>query len=132
MANLQAQLKVVAQSLKKLTKDIEKASKEAAKLSKPKKSAPKAKAAAKKSSAKKSSAKKSPKKKAAPRKKSSDQDGSVLEAVYVAVKRSRKGASITQLKDKTGLKPRQLSNALYKLSKRGDIEAVSRGVYKKK
>lgn len=127
MANLQAQLKVVAQSLKKLAKDIEKASKEAAKLSKPKKSAPKAKAAAKKSSAKKS-----PKKKAAPRKKSSAQGGSVLDAVYDAVKRSRKGASITQLKDKTGLKPRQLSNALYKLSKRGDIEAVSRGVYKKK
>jgi predicted Rossmann fold nucleotide-binding protein DprA/Smf involved in DNA uptake len=128
MATLQAQLNVVAKSLKKLAKDIEKASKEAAKLNKPKKSAPK-KA---KPKAKKSPAKRAPKKKAAPRKKSSAQGASVLDAVFDAVKRSRKGASITQLKNKTGLQPRQLSNALYKLSKRGDIVAVSRGVYKKK
>ena len=33
------------------------------------------------------------------------------------------------LKKKTNLEPRQLSNALYKLTKKGTIEAKSRGIY---
>jgi hypothetical protein len=36
------------------------------------------------------------------------------------------------LKAKTGLNPRQLSNALYKLSKKGTIVAKSRGLYVQK
>jgi hypothetical protein len=36
------------------------------------------------------------------------------------------------LKEKTDLTPKQLSNALYKLTKQGKIEAISRGLYVKK
>jgi hypothetical protein len=56
----------------------------------------------------------------------------VLETVYDVVRRSRNGASIAILRQKTGLGARQLSNALYKLSKRGRIEAKARGVYVRK
>jgi predicted Rossmann fold nucleotide-binding protein DprA/Smf involved in DNA uptake len=69
-------------------------------------------------------------KKAAPKK--SAKKLTVLDAVYDVVRRARNGATIAQLKQKTGLNPRQLSNALYKLSTRGKIFAKSRGVYIKK
>jgi predicted transcriptional regulator of viral defense system len=51
--------------------------------------------------------------------------------VYKTIRRSRNGISIAQLKAKTALDDRQLSNALYKLTKKGMIEAKSRGVYVK-
>lgn len=57
---------------------------------------------------------------------------SVLDQVFDAVVRSRNGATIAKLKAKTGLESRQLSNALYKLSKRGKIASPARGVYVKK
>ncbi|MFO7701085.1 MAG: hypothetical protein R6W79_10830 [Acidimicrobiia bacterium] len=62
----------------------------------------------------------------------SSSPASVLEQVFDAVRRSRTGATIAKLKEKTNLDSRQLSNALYKLSKGGKIESVSRGVYIKK
>jgi predicted Rossmann fold nucleotide-binding protein DprA/Smf involved in DNA uptake len=40
--------------------------------------------------------------------------------------------TVAQLKTKTQLNARQLSNALYKLSKKGMVEAPSRGLYLKK
>jgi predicted Rossmann fold nucleotide-binding protein DprA/Smf involved in DNA uptake len=49
--------------------------------------------------------------------------------VLDVIKRSRNGATIAALKTKTELESRQLSNALYKLSKKGKIKAKSRGVY---
>lgn len=55
----------------------------------------------------------------------------VLDAVFDAIKRSRGGISIAQLKKKTDLGDRQLSNALYKLTKKGMVYAKSRGVYAK-
>ncbi|MCU0563448.1 MAG: winged helix DNA-binding protein [Desulfobacterales bacterium] len=55
----------------------------------------------------------------------------VLESVYAAIRRSRNGASIAQLKHRTRLEDRQLSNALYKLTRKGIIHARSRGVYVK-
>jgi hypothetical protein len=55
----------------------------------------------------------------------------VLDSVYGAIKRSRNGISIAQLKSKTALGDRQLSNALYKLTKKGMVYAKSRGVYVK-
>jgi predicted Rossmann fold nucleotide-binding protein DprA/Smf involved in DNA uptake len=77
---------------------------------------------------KKDSAAKAPKaKKAAPAK-----PVAVLDTVYDVIKRSKKGVTITKIKEKTGLGTRQISNALYKLSKRGSIEAISRGLYVKK
>lgn len=56
----------------------------------------------------------------------------VLDSVFEVVKRSRKGATIAKLKEKTGLEAKQLSNALYKLSKKGKIKATARGLYVKK
>jgi predicted Rossmann fold nucleotide-binding protein DprA/Smf involved in DNA uptake len=53
----------------------------------------------------------------------------VLDNVFGVVRRSRSGATIAKLKEKTGLDSRQLSNALYKLSKKGKIKAKSRGHY---
>lgn len=57
----------------------------------------------------------------------------VLESVYETIKASRrKGISIPALRSRTGLGARQLSNALYKLTKKGIVETPSRGIYVKK
>jgi predicted Rossmann fold nucleotide-binding protein DprA/Smf involved in DNA uptake len=53
----------------------------------------------------------------------------VLDLVFDEIRKSRNGATIAHLKSKTALESRQLSNALYKLSKKGKIKAKSRGVY---
>jgi hypothetical protein len=55
----------------------------------------------------------------------------VLDSVYKTIRRSRNGINIGQLKRKTALDDRQLSNALYKLAKKGMVHAKSRGVYVK-
>ena len=55
----------------------------------------------------------------------------VLESVYAAIRRSRNGTSIAQLKRRTDLEDRQLSNALYKLTRKGMIQTRARGVYVK-
>jgi len=142
---LQIQLKTITKSLVDLSKKVEKLSGDLAKLeakktvpakktSAKKKTAPKKKSAAKKAPAKKTTqktAKKSTAKKPAP-KASPSAKATVLDSVLDVVKRSRKGVDIATLKKKTGLESRQLSNALYKLSKRGMIEAQSRGTYVKK
>ena len=43
----------------------------------------------------------------------------ILGSVLSTVKRSKNGIAIDKIKEKTGLEQRQLSNALYKLSKNG-------------
>jgi len=55
----------------------------------------------------------------------------VTGSVYDVIKRCRKGTSIPRLREKTGLDSRQISNALYKLTKKGLIVAKSRGLYVK-
>ena len=122
--------------LRRFPKQIDKL--ESAKPKAAKKAAPKKKAAKKaaKKIAKKV-VKKTPKKPAAPKKAVAKQaaaasKSTVLDTVLDVVKKSRTGATISKLKEKTGLDSRQLSNALYKLSKRGKIEAKSRGLYVKK
>ena len=55
----------------------------------------------------------------------------VLESVFNAIRRSRSGLSISQLIGKTKLETRQLSNALYKLSKKKLVCTRARGVYVK-
>ncbi|MBU1162857.1 MAG: Rrf2 family transcriptional regulator [Proteobacteria bacterium] len=52
-----------------------------------------------------------------------------IDAVLEIVKKSKQGATIATLKEKTGFDSRQLSNALYKLSKRDMIASKTRGVY---
>ncbi len=59
-------------------------------------------------------------------------DKTVLDTVFDVIKRSKKGVTVAQLKTKTQLDARQLSNALYKLSKKGLVHAKSRGLYEKK
>lgn len=61
----------------------------------------------------------------------SSKSSSVLATVYDVIKRSRKGVNIAKIKEKTGFEARQISNALYKLTKKGQIKSMARGVYAK-
>jgi predicted Rossmann fold nucleotide-binding protein DprA/Smf involved in DNA uptake len=62
---------------------------------------------------------------------SDTEKNTVLDSVMEVIKKSKNGATIASLKAKTNLESRQLSNALYKLSKKGQIKTISRGVYVK-
>jgi predicted Rossmann fold nucleotide-binding protein DprA/Smf involved in DNA uptake len=117
------QLKSIAKHLTALSKQVEKLSKQVDKGLAAKKTTPK-------------STKTKPRaKKAAPARQVKtakvDQGATVLNSVLNVIKKSRKGISIAQLKEKTDLNPRQLSNALYKLTKKGSIKSMSRGIYTK-
>ena len=124
MKKLKKQLNTIAKSLASLSKQVEKVSMQVDKLQPPKKApAKKKKVAAKK---------RVPAKKAVAKKKAPAKKATVLDSVLNVIKRTRKGVNIATLREKTGLDPRQLSNALYKLTKKGVIVAKSRGVYVKK
>jgi len=75
-----------------------------------------------------------PKKKRKPKKPAevSLDKGTVLDSLYKIIKRRKTGFTISELKDESGLDSRQLSNALYKLSKKDLIESPTRGRYKSK
>lgn len=113
MKRLEIQLKTVSKSLAALSKQVEKLSQQVTKAPPAKKTSP----AKKKSGAGK----------AAPA-----GGKTVLDAVFDVIKRTKKGVTVAQLKQKTNLDARQLSNALYKLSKKGQVYAKSRGLYVKK
>ncbi|MCK4467718.1 MAG: hypothetical protein KAU60_05140 [Desulfobacterales bacterium] len=125
MKKLQARLKLISKSLVALSKQVDKISTQISKLQAPKATAAK-KTKTTAAKAKKSSVKKKPVKK------KTAKQMTALEAVFNVIKRSRKGATIAGLKEKTGLVSRQLSNALYKLAKKGQIIAKERGIYIKK
>jgi predicted Rossmann fold nucleotide-binding protein DprA/Smf involved in DNA uptake len=112
--SLSKQVGKVADRLNKLQ-----SSKKTSSVKKKKKAIVKSKSAAKK--AKTSKTKKMPGK-----------EKTVLDTVFEVIKRSRNGVSIDKLKEKTGLISRQLSNALYKLAKKGNIKSKGRGLYVKK
>jgi hypothetical protein len=122
MKKIKAQLKTLSKSLVTLSKQVEKITDQFDKLQAPQKAAP-----AKKAVAKKKVAKKAAEKKAAPAK-----QATMLEAVFDIIKRTKKGVTVPQLREKTKLDSRQLSNALYKLTKKGAIQTKSRGLYVKK
>ena len=141
MKSLKDQLKTVSKNLVALSKQVDKLSVQVEKATK-KAAKPAAKKPVRKKVTRKTAAKKAPArtrkaaparaKKAAPAAaKKTARGGTVLDNVYDVIKRSRKGVAISTLKQKTNLNPRQLSNALYKLTKKGAIKAVSRGVYAK-
>ena len=146
MKKLKVQLNTVSKSLANLSKQVDKITKQLDKLKAPKatpakkKKAPARKAVAKKKApAKKAVAKKKAparkavaKKKAPAKKAAAKTKATVLDTVFGAIKRARKGITVAALKEKTKLNPRQLSNALYKLSNKGMIAAKSRGIYVKK
>ena len=118
MSKLQTQLKTVSKSLAALSKQVERISKQVNKLQATKKAAAKPKTVkARKPAAKRAAGAKGK---------------TVLDTVFDAIKRSKKGVTVSQLKQRTKLDARQLSNALYKLSKKGQVYAKSRGLYVKK
>jgi len=117
MNELKDQLKTISKSLTSLSNQVEKIIKEVDKI-RPKKAAP---APKKTTSKKKVAAKKVPAK-----------QPTVIDTILNTIKRSRKGVTIAQLKEKTDFNSKQLSNVLYKLSKKGIIQAKSRGLYVKK
>ena len=118
MKKIQTQLKTISKSLASLSKQVERITKQVDKLQPAKKAPAKRKKAVRKVAVRR---------KAAPAK-----GKTVLDTVYGVIKRSKKGATIATLKTKTGLDSRQLSNALYKLSKKRMVYAKSRGLYVKK
>ncbi len=117
MKNLKSQLNTVSKSLAALAKQVEKLSSQVEVSKAVKKSAAKKPAAVKQTVAQKSAA---------------VGGKTVLDTVFDAIKGSKKGVTVAELKTKTQLNARQLSNALYKLSKKGMVEAPSRGLYLKK
>jgi phage shock protein A len=114
MKKLQEQLSSVSQTLSGLSKQVGRITKQVAKLTASAKTPP-GRAATRK----------------APTKAARVRRDTVLDSVFDAIKRRRSGISIAQLKKKTDLGDRQLSNALYKLTKKGVVHAKSRGVYVK-
>jgi len=118
MPKLQTELNKISRALVSLSKQVERISKQVDKKQPAKKAAAKRKAA--------------PARKPAARKTAAAKGKTVLDTVFNAIKRSKKGVSVAQLKQRTKLDARQLSNALYKLSKKGQVYAKSRGVYVKK
>jgi predicted Rossmann fold nucleotide-binding protein DprA/Smf involved in DNA uptake len=125
MTKVQSQIKSIAKNLETLANKLEKLNAQLNSAPAKKAAPPKKKAAAKPKAAAK---------KKAPAKRTPAVDegkGTVLDSVLDVISKSRSGANIANLKEKTGLESRQLSNALYKLSKKGQIKTVSRGVYVK-
>ena len=118
MPKLQSELNKISKALVSLSKQVERISKQVDKKQPAKKAAAKRKAA--------------PARKPAARKTAAASGKTVLDTVFNAIRRSKNGVSVAQLKQRTGLDARQLSNALYKLSKKGQVYAKSRGLYVKK
>ena len=135
MKKVKDQLKAISKNLVSLSKQVDKLTKQVDKLQPAKKTAAKKAVAKKKTVAKKKAApkkkavRKVAKKKAPAKTKKAAKGATVLDTVFSVIKRSRSGVAISTLREKTKLDPRQLSNALYKLSKKGVIKTKSRGVY---
>jgi len=53
----------------------------------------------------------------------------ILETIFSLISNHKNGLDLQSIKEKTGFEARQLSNALYKLTKRGRVEAIERGKY---
>ena len=119
MKRIKTQLNTISKSLTSLSKQLDRISKQVDKLQSKKKAAP-------------ARRKKAVRKTTARRKTSAAQGKTVLDTVYGVIRRSPNGVTIATLKKKTGLDSRQLSNALYKLSKKRMVRAKSRGHYIKK
>ena len=132
MKKIKAQLKTLSKSLAAISKQVEKITNQVDKLTAPKKAVPAKKTVAKKKVAKKKVAKKKVAKKAAAKKAAPAKQATMLDAVFDVIKRTKKGVTVAQLREKTKLDSRQLSNALYKLTKKGTIQTKSRGLYVKK
>lgn len=56
---------------------------------------------------------------------------SATEAVLNLIQKSRKGISVSAIKEKTGFDSRKVNGIVYRLKKSGKIQNVKKGVYKK-
>lgn len=144
MKKLMKDLDKISKTLSELTEKVEKMADAIEKepvLAKPVKKTAAKKKAAPKATKKKAAPKKkvSAKKKAAPKvpgstkaDKEENDTGSMLDKIYGLIGNGPEGTTVAEIKEKSGLAPRQVSNTLYKLTKKGLIDTVSRGVYVKK
>ena len=140
LSSLVKQVEKMAEAIEKGSAKAAPAKKVKAAAKKKKVPAKKVKAAAKKKKVPAKKAKATVKKKvakkkpaAAPAKATAASGGTtMLDSLLGMISRSRNGITVERLKQRTGLKARQVSNALYKLTKKGKIETISRGVYIKK
>ena len=133
MEKLKMQLNTIARSLATLSKQVEKITKQADKLQPAKTTSAKKAVAKKKAPAKrKAPVKKAVAKKAVAKRKAPAKNKTVIDSVSGIISSSKKGVTIADLRAKTGLDAKQLSNVLYKLSKKGKIKAKARGLYIKK
>lgn len=139
MKDAQKKLLGISRNLISLAKQVEKMAADLEKESGKTAPAKKAKAAVKKAKAKAKKAKATPKKKIAKKAatktakaKPAAEGNTMLDNIYGMISRSRNGITVERIKKRTGLQPRQVSNALYKLTKKGQIETLSRGVYVKR
>lgn len=117
MKSLQKDLQVFVKELKALTLTTERLSKKLAKLetaASPKEKRQKVKGATKTE----------PVRQGGRTKKTS-----AVEQVFTVIKKSRKGAGLTQIKAKTGFNDRKIWNAIYQLKKIGRVKTIQRGVY---
>ena len=117
MKNFQEQLARISKTLSGLSKQVDKITKQIGKAAAP--------------AGRKAKPGRKPSKKAVVKQAALKRTDTVLESVYTAITRSRSGLSIAQLQRKTDLGARQLSNALYKLTKKGLVHTRSRGIYVK-
>ncbi|KPA19345.1 Transcriptional regulator TrmB, partial [Candidatus Magnetomorum sp. HK-1] len=56
-------------------------------------------------------------------------ESTVLDRVFKVIKRSRKGATVEKIQEATQLDKKQISNSLYKLTKKNMVKTISRGLY---
>jgi predicted Rossmann fold nucleotide-binding protein DprA/Smf involved in DNA uptake len=137
MKDVQKELSAISVTLSSLVKQVEKiveaietASGKAAAVKKTR-AVKKAKAPAKKKTA--AAKKRRPKKVAGNSDAQAAASGqTMLDSIYGMISRSRGGITVERLKKRSGLEARQVSNALYKLTKKGKVETLSRGLYVKR
>jgi membrane protein involved in colicin uptake len=128
-------LSSLVHQMERMAEAIEKERGKAVPARKVKAPARKAKAPAKKAKALARKAK-APAKKAAVKSKTKASAApggqTMLDNIFGMISRSRNGITVERLKKRAALEARQVSNALYKLTQKGKIETLKRGVYIKK
>ena len=117
MTQLKRDLKAISKSLKQLTLRTEKIAKKLGKLEKPK-PVKKPKAKAKPKVAKKPTENKTPKR-------------TVVGAVMGVIRASKKGVSVVQIMEQTGLKKEQIWPTISRAKRQGTVKIVKKGIYVK-
>ncbi len=126
MKQLKKDLQAVSKSLKQLTLRTEKIVKAVEKLDKDQVKPKSVKKAAKPKKAAKKPAVKKPIKKPTENKATK---GTVVGAVMGVIQASKKGVSVAQIMEQTGLKDGQIWPAISRAKKEGKVKLVKKGIY---